>query len=284
MTARIGRRQYAPHAHEEFAIGVCTDGLEVIRYRGDHHHAGPGNVVVLQPGEPHTGGPADERGFAYRVLYPVPGLLAGTLPSRSQDAGDARDGLPHFHNGVIDDERLARRILAAHWAMSQPGGDRLAHESMLLAVLDALVRRHAERVPGQRRTLYLSGGRSGCGEVPRDSASAWIARTVTSRLADELTAPPTLGELAAEMGVSRYRVVRGFREVMGMPPYAWLTQHRVTRARSLLDAGLRPAEVATLVGFADQPHLTRWFRRIIGVTPGSYRNSVQDGVRSAPQD
>lgn len=51
-----------------------------------------------------------------------------------------------------------------------------------------------------------------------------------------------------------------------MPPYAWLAQHRVQRSRRLLRAGLRPAEVAGLVGFADQAHLTRWFRRVVGVT------------------
>jgi AraC-like DNA-binding protein len=61
-----------------------------------------------------------------------------------------------------------------------------------------------------------------------------------------------------------------------VPPYAWLAQHRVARARRLLDTGLRPAEVAPLVGFADQAHLTRWFRRVLGVTPAAYRNSVQD--------
>jgi AraC-like DNA-binding protein len=31
-----------------------------------------------------------------------------------------------------------------------------------------------------------------------------------------------------------------------------------------------------MVGFADQAHLTRWFRRVLGVTPAAYRNSVQD--------
>jgi AraC-like DNA-binding protein len=115
-------------------------------------------------------------------------------------------------------------------------------------------------------------------------AGLWIAWTVSSRLADELTAPPALGEMAAELGISRYRLLRAFREVMGMPPYAWLAQHRVSRARSLLDAGRRPAEVAALVGFADQAHLTRWFRRVLGVTPGAYRNSVQDGVRWVRRD
>ncbi|GLZ08775.1 AraC family transcriptional regulator [Actinomadura sp. NBRC 104412] len=268
MTARIGRRHYAPHAHEEYAIGVCTDGLETIRYRGEYHHSGPGSVVVLEPGEPHTGGPADERGFAYRVLYPVPELLEDALPSRGEGA------LPHFRDGIIDDGRLARRLWTAHRVLSRPDGDPLAGETMLLSVLDALVRRHAERPSRPHRAAMRGSG----------SEAAWIARTVSSRLADELVAPPALGELAAEMGVSRYRVVRGFSEVMGMPPYAWLAQHRVTRARSLLDAGLRPAEVATLVGFADQAHLTRWFRRVIGVTPGQYRNSVQDGARPGPRD
>jgi transcriptional regulator GlxA family with amidase domain len=66
---------------------------------------------------------------------------------------------------------------------------------------------------------------------------------------------------------------------MGMPPYAWLAQHRVHRARGLLDSGRKPAEVASMVGFADQAHLTRWFRRVLGVTPAAYRNSVQDGRR-----
>jgi AraC-like DNA-binding protein len=47
-------------------------------------------------------------------------------------------------------------------------------------------------------------------------------------------------------------------------------------ARALLEQGCRPAKAAALTGFADQPHLTRWFRRVVGVTPGVYRNSVQD--------
>jgi AraC-like DNA-binding protein len=100
---------------------------------------------------------------------------------------------------------------------------------------------------------------------------------VRDRLADEMTEPPSLAALAAEQGLSRYQLLRAFRTTMGIPPYAWLAQHRVHRARRLLESGLRPAEVASVVGFADQAHLTRWFRRVLGVTPAAYRNSVQDG-------
>ncbi|MGD0065190.1 MAG: helix-turn-helix transcriptional regulator [Streptosporangiaceae bacterium] len=76
--------------------------------------------------------------------------------------------------------------------------------------------------------------------------------------------------------MSRYQLIRAFRSEVGMPPYAWLAQHRVARARALLDRGHGLAETAALTGFADQAHLTRWFRRVVGITPGAYRNSVQD--------
>ena len=75
LHARVAE-PYAPHVHEEYAVGACTAGREVIRYRGTLHYAGPGSVVVLEPGEAHTGGPADPPDFTYRVMYPAAGLLA----------------------------------------------------------------------------------------------------------------------------------------------------------------------------------------------------------------
>ncbi|CAM5537911.1 AraC family transcriptional regulator OS=Streptomyces fumanus OX=67302 GN=GCM10018772_29740 PE=4 SV=1 [Streptomyces fumanus] len=49
---------------------------------------------------------------------------------------------------------------------------------------------------------------------------------------------------------------------------------RVERARQLLLAGRAPADVATATGFYDQAHLTRHFKRLVGVTPGRYRTST----------
>jgi AraC-like DNA-binding protein len=52
---------------------------------------------------------------------------------------------------------------------------------------------------------------------------------------------------------------------------------RLKHAKNLLAAGQPIAEVALATGFTDQSHLTRWFTRLWGFTPGQYRNSVQDG-------
>ncbi|MHA5053006.1 AraC family ligand binding domain-containing protein [Streptomyces sp. SD15] len=252
LTARFDQHRYAPHAHEEFTIGVSVGGSELIDYRGGRIRTGLGSIVVLAPGEIHTGGPATRDGFAYRALYAEPSLLTEGILG----------GVPHFRDPLLDDPDLAAALRTAHTQLSACP-DPLEAESRLPWLLTALARRH-------------STARPACDTVP---GGAHIAHAVRDRLADELQAPPSLASLATDLGLSRYQLLRAFRTTMGIPPYAWLAQHRVNRARGLLESGLRPAEVAGLVGFADQAHLTRWFRRVLGVTPAAYRNSVQDTHR-----
>ncbi|KIF07178.1 AraC family transcriptional regulator, partial [Streptomyces sp. RSD-27] len=57
-----------------------------------------------------------------------------------------------------------------------------------------------------------------------------------------MAGPPSLEQLAAELGTSPFALLRAFRERYGMPPHTWLTDARVRRARRLLDAGGAPAE------------------------------------------
>jgi AraC-like DNA-binding protein len=240
--------------HAEYAIGTCIDGLEAIYYRGATHRAGPGTVVIIEADEVHTGAPdsAATDSFSYRVMYPHGQLFDGPTP--------------HFPDLVLDDPWLARRLRAVHRDLVEPGADRLEAECGLVEMLDELVRRHAARPVGGH-----PAGAAGAAGAPRSA----LASRVMTRLGDDSARPPSLADLAAEFGLSRYQVLRGFTSEVGLPPYAWLAQHRVARARPLLERGARPAQVAVTVGFADQAHLTRWFRRVLGVTPSAYRNSVQ---------
>lgn len=64
--------------------------------------------------------------------------------------------------------------------------------------------------------------------------------------------------------------MRTFRRSIGLSPYAYLTQIRVEAAKKLLNEGASIADVASDIGFTDQSHLTRHFKRITGVTPGQY--------------
>jgi transcriptional regulator GlxA family with amidase domain len=82
-----------------------------------------------------------------------------------------------------------------------------------------------------------------------------------------------LRSLADLAGLSPYYLVRAFHRQVGVPPHRYQTILRVHRARKLVASGAQLADVASLTGFCDQSHLTRCFKKTLGVTPGRYAES-----------
>jgi AraC-like DNA-binding protein len=88
----------------------------------------------------------------------------------------------------------------------------------------------------------------------------------------------TLSELSDIADLSEFHLLRLFRATVGLPPHAYLIQKRIDHARGLLSQSLPIVQVGLEAGFADQSHFTKWFKKIVGVTPGQYRrgsNSIQ---------
>jgi AraC-like DNA-binding protein len=105
-----------------------------------------------------------------------------------------------------------------------------------------------------------------------DSTPASVAverarELLTAQVAD----PPSLRELADAVGANRFVLLRGFRRRFGVTPWAFVLRLRVERARALLGRGQDIVEVAHALGFADQSHLSRTFKRTIGLSPAAYR-------------
>lgn len=104
--------------------------------------------------------------------------------------------------------------------------------------------------------------------VPRPVSRAIgdVLRTIDGSFAQ----PLNLDTLAAVAGLSVSRFTARFRGEVGLSPHRYLCLVRVRRAQDLLRAGLAPSVVATEVGFFDQSHLCRHFRRVLGITPRDY--------------
>ncbi|WP_412542338.1 AraC family transcriptional regulator [Longispora sp. K20-0274] len=256
LAARFVRHAFARHAHAEYAIAAILDGVEEWDVDGGTMRAGAGSLVFVNPEVPHTGRAGVPEGWAYRTIYP------DVTTVRAVAAELGRSGTPWFAEPVIRDPGTHRLLVAAVHAADR--GDDLAASSALHAALVALL-----------------GANAGVAAPPPAPAPRAVA-VARDLLHARLTAPPTLAELAEHVGLGPHALQRAFRAATGLPPHAYLVQERVRLARSLLAAGDRPAEVAAAVGFADQAHLTRHFRRHLGVPPGAYRKNVQDrGGRAA---
>lgn len=247
------RKNFARHTHENFVIAAITEGVEVFHHDGADRYAGPGSLALVNPDTAHTGRAAGPEGWRYGALYPAPDLVAAIAAETTSVRGT-----PGFTAPVLEDPYsggLVHQVLRA-----TDEGNALAADTLLRVVVTRLLRLNGGALP--RRAVRTAGAR----------AAVRARAVLEERMAD----PPSLEQLAADLGTSPFALLRAFRNAYGMPPHAWLTDARVRRARRLLDVGTPPAEAAVAVGFSDQPHLNRHFTRIVGVAPGAYQRERLD--------
>lgn len=249
LTARFVEYRYDRHMHDTYAIAVIEAGVEEYFVGGETQRAGPGAVVVVPPGAVHTGHAGVPEGWRYRVLYPDPELVNAIA------AELGGQGTPTFGSVTQYDPELWSLIRTAHRAAE--GGDALAASTLLRTSIARLITEMGATRPAR--------------QPEPDPRVSGVREMLHTRISD----PPTLEELAELAGTSTFTVLRAFRRAYGLPPHAYLNQIRVQQARRLLRRGVKPAAAAFQVGFADQAHLTRHFKRAVGVTPAAYQRGVQ---------
>ena len=251
LRARFTTFEFGSHAHAEYAFGVMERGALVFRAGRHEHRAEPGAMVLLDPETPHRGGAGDPSGYAYRMFY----IDAATL-HRLLDLPEGR--WPSFHRPLLAGPPVAPALLRLHLGLERGAVSRLGAESAFLTLLPALFRGLVEA-------------------VERDRAATDQARAVPGvrRAREYLEAVPerdhSLDELAAVAGLSRRHFTRCFRTQVGLSPSEYATQVKLRHAWRLLEAGEPAADVATRLGFADQSHLNRRFKRVFGFPPGQIR-------------
>lgn len=240
---------FARHVHEGFAIGVIEAGAETFYYRGGMHVAPAGSIVLINPGEIHTGQAATESGWRYRMLYPK----AALLQQAASEAAGRPCGIPYFPTPVVEDRELAGLIRNLHLTLEQSVSS-LQRQSYFLTTLAQLILRHADDRPA----------------LSPVAAAPDMAQQVRAYLEAHYSENVSLDELSRLTCLSPFHLTRVFRQAAGLPPHAYLTHLRIIQAKKFLSLGWPVARVAAETGFADQSHLTRHFKRIVGVTPGQY--------------
>lgn len=253
----VGVARLVPrHWHEEFQLCLIQRGAGELFYRGTHHPTPASSLFIVHPGEVHTNRATVPAGCDYRSLNAPPEVLrraATALTGREQSLP------PFFPVPVLSEGGILRRFLRLH-ELLEGAASRLERDSALLDTLTRLVERHAERPPASRRD----------GREP--GAAARVREYLEGHYAEEVP----LAQLARLAGLSPCHLNRVFRRMHGIPPHAFQTQLRLTRARYLLRQDWAPAVVAAETGFVDQSHFTRRFKAVVGLTPGAYRKNVQD--------
>jgi len=251
---RILRGEDSTHAwrvlNDVYAVSTPPHTAAEFRYRGRSHAFHPGAVGLWDPDEVFeiTRMPFPER---CRCLHIDPAVMTDA----ARDLG-IRSPTVRFKHPLIQNRTLFRLALLLHQALENESSA-LERQELFAGCVQHLLEEMTE----------VSARRVRPGGEPR------AVRRTREMLDARFSENVSLDELASASRLSRFHVLRTFAAAVGLPPHAYQNRLRVNSALKLLAAGMSLADVATEVGFADQSHLHRHFKRIVGVTPGAFARS-----------
>jgi AraC-like DNA-binding protein len=206
-----------------------------------------GGILALEPNDCVTPLRVRTDVSSFNTLLVEPDLVARFVETASPDRAVT------LRRGLLGESAVP--AFGAFWDAVQTDEPALEQEGLFGAFLEAA---------------------AGASPLPTAQVTPPVARArkyIEDRFADDVR----LEHLEAEVGLSRFYLVRRFRAEIGMPPHAFQLALRLDRARGMVASGMPLADVAARCGFTDQSHLTRHFRRAVGVAPGAYARSA--GVR-----
>jgi AraC-like DNA-binding protein len=232
---------------EAFWLVLQIETAAEATFRGETLPCGNGRIGLLEPDGvfQHRRVPAPE---TLRVFTIDPARVReftrelGLSPESSQPKTTVFSSPPLFRNLMALSECL------------EGGASALEIQSRYAAC----VRLAIQQAMGNRRCALRLGSEIAAVRRARELIDARFAENVT------------LSQLARAAGQSEFHLLRVFKRDVGVPPHTYQTLLRLARARELLARGKTASSTAAEVGFADQSHLTRHFRNMLGLTPRAY--------------
>jgi AraC-like DNA-binding protein len=239
-------QEYPRHWHEEIYLCATLGGTSYLDCRGTSLLARPGTLAIVAPGDIHAN---RKMACSFRCVLMEFRALQNAV---EQFVERSIPGLG-LRSGLIEDQRTIARFLRVHRSLEEdePG---LGRDDLAISFLHELVVRHG----------------SSSLPLPRNGNENLAVRQTKRFLDEHFAERVSLHELARWMGLSAYHLNRSFRRKIGMPPHEYQIQVRIIKAKAFLRLGRSLSETAALVGFVDQSHLTRHFKRSVGVTPGKF--------------
>jgi AraC family transcriptional regulator len=236
------------------SIAIFTHGNRIIHADRKldgrfHRDAVVGGDIVITPVNVGQGAAWENEGD-----FIILGIEADVFARAINESAEAKDVelLPHF---ATPDPLIYQMGLALKGVLeNNPTNSRLYAETMINALSVHLMQHYCECKPILQQY--------------KDGLSKYKSREIIDYINAHLDDDLSLTELAAIVQISPHYFSHLFKQSMRMSPHQYVIRCRVERAKNyLLQGNASIAEVAYKVGFANQSHLNRHFKRLLGVTP-----------------
>lgn len=253
LKATYFRQHFSRHTHEGYTIGVIHEGAQRFLRGHDKYVAPSDSIILVNHDQVHDGHSATTSHWSYDACYPTLEQLQQVLCQ----AGYEWPGSIYFPDPVVYDPELAGVLRHTFLQLYSTDND-LLRETLLYNALLLLIERHAQRLPQPK-------------EMP---AARQKVERIREFLADYPQQNVSLEDLSEMAEMSAWHLVKQFRHYIGLPPHAYQIQQRLRLAKQYLRQGTPLLDAALAAGFHDQSHMNRYFKRVLGVTPGQFRKGL----------
>lgn len=234
------------HIHHSFSLGIIQQGQRIIHVDGKTHIVSANECFIINPHQPHSCSAIGNEGHGYGIVS-IPSALLQSIFREVKSQNE----IPHFPNVKVTDISIVNGFTA--W-MGKQLRNESPSESELTNILRELVPRYADtEAPLQSKPIKCSKIMLACEYIEAN-----------------LNRPVRLDELANLTRISPFYLNRIFREEIGIPPYTYLLQTRIKKSLEVLLQTDSIIEATYSLGFSDQSHFSRFFKKNIGLTPKQY--------------
>jgi AraC-like DNA-binding protein len=241
---------YHPHSHEEFSFGVIDAGEAVYINKDNSYTIKAGDTVTINPDEVHSCNPKQGQ-WSYRMLF-IDSEWIRQL--QSEMLGYELDNFEPFINHYETDPAYFNDFNPLFLQLMNQS-DVLKSETLLIEFLERCF--HADRL------------------LQRSDKTSYKKHSLTDVKAlinEQLDQQFSLDDLARQAGLSRYHFLRCFKQQFGLSPHAFLLDKRIQKAKRLLQSGKSILDTSLALGFNDQSHFQRNFKKRLAITPKQYQD------------
>lgn len=244
LTGNAVTEPYPRHWHEEYQLCFLTAGDGYVNYRGQDYPTPTTSLYRISPGEIHSNHTDSSCSFC-TVYLDSAALDRSSLFKEELDFADSL-------NPMISNPFVLKNFVRFNQALTGHP-DSLEQQSALVELVMSLQKK------SQQNSRYKEG-----------TNENRLVGLIKDYLHENYQYRISLADLSDLTNLSPYHVNRLFSQKVGMPPHAFQIQIRIHRAKQLLRKGEPINSIAASLGFADQSHFTRHFKRLMKITPSLY--------------
>jgi AraC-like DNA-binding protein len=249
------RACYKSHSHPTFSIGAVDCGISRFSsYFAQEQTIQAGTLVIIPAEIEHSCNPLENQAWSYQMMHLDAHWIAQLFSELVEDIEQFYpQRLPLLKPQIINHADVYRLFTGLNQLLFDPSTAILLKQQKLIEVLSEILLPHFE-LNILKQSQYFQ--KHLCTILDYINSNQQIL---------------SLEVLSEVVGISRYAIIRLFKNNFGLTPHAYQLNQKVNTARSLLKSGKTIVQIAHDLGFTDQSHFHHAFKSHTGITPKQFQ-------------